>query len=163
MGGCCISWTIRKSFTPHSRQITMPVPYQSVFTGWTSFLPPSHQHQSTEGTPMCRNLEIYMYTYTHQNINSHTHTTVLLLFWNLSGTTRVSRYQKGLLFQKWSNPCWKSSKKATLHCSHTKTSFLHHLAELLGWFSPSFLFNSPLLFLTYILSFVQISFSLGEL
>jgi len=26
---------------------------------------------------------------------SNTHTTVLLLFWNLSGTTRVSRYQKG--------------------------------------------------------------------
>jgi len=26
---------------------------------------------------------------------SLTHTTVLLLFWNLSGTTRVSRYQKG--------------------------------------------------------------------
>jgi len=25
----------------------------------------------------------------------HTHTTVLLLLWNLSGTTRVSRYQKG--------------------------------------------------------------------
>ena len=25
----------------------------------------------------------------------HTHTTVLLLFWNLSRTTRVSRYQKG--------------------------------------------------------------------
>ena len=25
----------------------------------------------------------------------HTHTTVLLLFWNMSGTTRVSRYQKG--------------------------------------------------------------------
>jgi len=27
--------------------------------------------------------------------NTHTHTTILLLFWNLSGTTRVSRYQKG--------------------------------------------------------------------
>ena len=27
--------------------------------------------------------------------HSHTHTTVLLLRWNLSGTTRVSRYQKG--------------------------------------------------------------------
>jgi len=25
----------------------------------------------------------------------NTHTVVLLLFWNLSGTTRVSRYQKG--------------------------------------------------------------------
>ena len=28
-------------------------------------------------------------------IHTHTHTTVLLLFWNMSGTTRVSRYQKG--------------------------------------------------------------------
>jgi len=27
--------------------------------------------------------------------NTHTHTTFLLLFWNLSGTTRVSRHQKG--------------------------------------------------------------------
>jgi len=30
-------------------------------------------------------------THTH----THTHTTVLLLFWNITGTTRVSRYQKG--------------------------------------------------------------------
>jgi len=28
-------------------------------------------------------------------IRHYTHTTVLLLFWNKSGTTRVSRYQKG--------------------------------------------------------------------
>jgi len=27
--------------------------------------------------------------------HTHTHPTVLLLFWNMSGTTRVSRYQKG--------------------------------------------------------------------
>jgi len=27
--------------------------------------------------------------------NKHTHTTVLLLVWNMSGSTRVSRYQKG--------------------------------------------------------------------
>ena len=30
-----------------------------------------------------------------ENTHTHTHTTVLLLCWNLSGTTRVSRYQKG--------------------------------------------------------------------
>ena len=29
------------------------------------------------------------------HLTTHTHTTVLLLFWNMSGTTRVSRYQKG--------------------------------------------------------------------
>jgi len=28
-------------------------------------------------------------------VGSYTHTIVLLLFWNLSGTTWVSRYQKG--------------------------------------------------------------------
>jgi len=30
-----------------------------------------------------------------RKMHTHTHTTVLVLFWNLSGTTRVSRYQKG--------------------------------------------------------------------
>jgi len=33
--------------------------------------------------------------YLNKQHNVHTHTVVLLLFWNLSGTTRVSRYQKG--------------------------------------------------------------------
>ena len=33
--------------------------------------------------------------YNNNNNNTHTHTTVLLLFWNMSETTRVSRYQKG--------------------------------------------------------------------
>jgi len=28
-------------------------------------------------------------------MHTHTHTTVLLLFWNMSRTTRVNRYQKG--------------------------------------------------------------------
>ena len=32
---------------------------------------------------------------TYRQTHRHTHTTVLLLFWNMSGTTRVSRYQKG--------------------------------------------------------------------
>jgi len=29
-------------------------------------------------------------------VYTHTHTTILLLCWSLSGTTRVSRYQKGI-------------------------------------------------------------------
>ena len=33
--------------------------------------------------------------YTWFNTYTYTHTTILLLCWNLSGTTRVSRYQKG--------------------------------------------------------------------
>jgi len=34
-------------------------------------------------------------TRTYTTYHTHTHTTILLLFWNMSGTTRVSRYQKG--------------------------------------------------------------------
>jgi len=33
MGRSGISWTICKSFAPHSRQITMPVPHHSIFYG----------------------------------------------------------------------------------------------------------------------------------
>jgi len=56
---------------------------------------------------------------------THTHTTVLLLFWNMSRTTRVSRYQKGktrkvktnldLLEQEivsGSGICWATCKSA---------------------------------------------------
>jgi len=49
-GGSGITWTICKSFAPHSRQITMPVPHHSVFTGRMPFLPPKQQRQSTKGT-----------------------------------------------------------------------------------------------------------------
>ena len=34
---------------PESRQITMPTPHRSVFTGRMPFLPPNQQCQSTEG------------------------------------------------------------------------------------------------------------------
>jgi len=57
--------------------------------------------------------------------HTHTHTTVLLLFWNLSATTQVSRYQKGktrkvitnldLLEQEivsGSGICWATCKSA---------------------------------------------------
>jgi len=50
-------------------------PALSFFTVHMPFLPPNQHHQSTEHT--------------------HTLTTVLLLFWNMSGTTWVSSYQKG--------------------------------------------------------------------
>ena len=43
-----ISWAICKS-APRSRQITMPAPHRSVFTGRMPFLPPNQQRQSTEG------------------------------------------------------------------------------------------------------------------
>jgi len=68
---------------------------------------------------------------------SNTHTTVLLLFWNMSGTTRVSRYQKGktrqvktnldLLEQEivsGSGICWAICKVCTSSQTITPTS--HH-------------------------------------
>jgi len=39
-------WTMCKSFAPPSSQITMPVPYHSVFTGWMTFLLHIQQHQN---------------------------------------------------------------------------------------------------------------------
>jgi len=50
VSGSGISWAISKS-TPRLRQITMPAPHHSVFTGRMPFLPPNQQHQSTEGKP----------------------------------------------------------------------------------------------------------------
>jgi len=47
VSGSGISWAICKS-APRSRQITMPTPHHSVFTGRMPFLPPNQQHQSTE-------------------------------------------------------------------------------------------------------------------
>jgi len=48
--GCSdIRWTICKQSAPHSRQITTPTPYQSIFTGQMLFLTPNQQYQSTEG------------------------------------------------------------------------------------------------------------------
>jgi len=48
VGGSGISCAISKS-APRSRQITMPAPHHSVFTGRMPFLPPNQQRQSTEG------------------------------------------------------------------------------------------------------------------
>jgi len=51
MGGSGISRTIWKSFAPHSRQITMPVPHHLIFfAGRMLFLMPNQQCQSSEGT-----------------------------------------------------------------------------------------------------------------
>jgi len=44
-----INWAICKS-APRSKQITMPAPHHSVFTGRMPFLPPNQQRLSTEGT-----------------------------------------------------------------------------------------------------------------
>jgi len=52
MGGSDISWAVCKS-APRCRQITMPAPHHSVFTGRMPFLPPNQQRQSTEGKIFC--------------------------------------------------------------------------------------------------------------
>ena len=65
-------------------------------------------------------------SFIHSYIYTHTHTIILLLFWNMSGTTRVSRYKKGktrevktnldLLEQAMvsgSGICWAICKPAT--------------------------------------------------
>ena len=48
VSGSSIRWAMCKS-APRSREITMPTPHHSVFTGWMLFLPPNQQCQSTEG------------------------------------------------------------------------------------------------------------------
>ena len=48
VSGSGISWAICKS-APCSRQIAMPAPHHSFFTGRMPFLPPNQQCQSTEG------------------------------------------------------------------------------------------------------------------
>jgi len=50
VSGSGINWAICKSAS-RSRQITMPAPHHSVFTGQMPFLSPNQQRQSTEG--MC--------------------------------------------------------------------------------------------------------------
>ena len=62
---------------PRYRQITMPAPQHSVFAGRMPFLPPNQERQSTEGNTTTT--EYYTHTFNGP----------------LSGTTRVSRYQKG--------------------------------------------------------------------
>jgi len=57
------------------------------YTGW-----PNKNHTFFEIPYFCSH---YRYNHAVFAEHTHTHTTVLLLFWNLSGTTRVSRYQKG--------------------------------------------------------------------
>jgi len=48
VSGSSISWAICKS-APRCRQITMPAPHNSLFTGWMPFLQSNQQRQSTEG------------------------------------------------------------------------------------------------------------------
>ena len=82
MGCSGISWTICKQSEPCSRQMTTSTPHHSIFTGWMLFLTPNQKCQSTEGL-------------TRKLLTKHTHTHTHPFNGPLSGTTRVSRYQKG--------------------------------------------------------------------
>jgi len=57
-----ISWAICKS-APRSRQITMPAPHHSVFTGRMPFLPPNQQRQSTEGSSTVEAMQTKIYAF----------------------------------------------------------------------------------------------------
>jgi len=84
--------------------------------------------------------QLHQHLHPHSTCHrTHTLTTVLLLFWNLSGTTWVSRYQKGktrkvktnldLLEQEivsGSGICWaicKSAPHPRQQCQHPTTQF----------------------------------------
>ena len=69
VSGSGINWAICKS-AHRSREITMPAPHHSVFTGRMPFLPPNQQCQNTEGC--CQSTEectkvISWYFKQHQN------------------------------------------------------------------------------------------------
>jgi len=71
LSGSGISWATCKS-APHSRQTTMPAPHHSVFL--------------QAGCPSCRPTN---------SVKAHTHTHTHTFNGPFSGTTQVSRYQKG--------------------------------------------------------------------
>ena len=85
VSGSGISWAICKS-ARHSRQITTPAPYHSVFfTGRMPFLPPNQQRQSTEGisdytiyTKLCKQ-EAYL---SHERPCGIPHQTEILILKN---------------------------------------------------------------------------------
>jgi len=87
--------------------------------GWAFFCP-THRHTHNGFTALLE----FVRDHPGEQV-PHTHTTVLLLVWNRSGSTRVSRYQKGktrkvktnldLLEQEivsGSGICWAISKSA---------------------------------------------------
>ena len=90
--GSGISWTTCKQSAHRSRQITIPTPHHSIFTGRMLFLTPNEQCQSTHARTHART---HAYTHTHPFNGS------------FSGTTQVSRYQKG-------KPIWILLKQETV-------------------------------------------------
>jgi len=59
-GGSGIRWATSKSFAPCYRQITMPAPHHSFFTGQKLFLMPNQQCQCTEGNTKLYNISLLL-------------------------------------------------------------------------------------------------------
>jgi len=67
VSGSGISWAICKS-APHPRQITMPAPHHSVFTGRMPFLLPNEQRQLHYGNPVNNELSFGVILYGETNL-----------------------------------------------------------------------------------------------
>ena len=115
-----------KSFAPCSRQITMPVPHQSVFTGQMPLLPPNQQHQSTEGTQIEKRKNL-------QNFNK------------LKQEHDVSNKWPASLARSWSTS-WLRGTQALQH-HHSSAAFTHSTPNtlLLTFFAQTIC--SPITFL----------------
>jgi len=129
VSGSGISWAMYKSAS-RSRQITMPAPHHSVFTGRMPFLPPNQQCQNKLENQKRLSGSICMHrtlctTYASCIIYSgaSTHTQPFNGLW--PGTTRVGQYQK------------KHSPTHT-HPGH-RTSFINFLHLL--WSTASSVFS----------------------
>jgi len=65
--GSGISWA-KCTSASRSRQITMPEPHRSVFTGRMAFLPPNQQRQNTEGKVPNKYENKHMHTLCDSNL-----------------------------------------------------------------------------------------------
>jgi len=79
LGSSGFSWIICKQSAPRSREITTSTPHHSFFTGRMLVLTANQQRQTTEGS-------------VYHPENTHIH---IPFNGPLSGTTQVSRHQKG--------------------------------------------------------------------
>jgi len=125
--GSGISWTIYRLFAPRCRQITTPAPHHSILSFTDSDLAPCSKH-------FLSTMSERSHTHTHNHLTN---------LWILSGTSRVSRYQKKhsltTLIVVINHP-YQLSPSTTIHSilpiqSMCFTVFFHNL-------SPSFLWTT---------------------
>ena len=88
VSGSGITWAMCKSALC-SRQTPMPVPDHSVFTGWTTFLLPNQQHQSTDSNTYLWSYSKYpkmcgtLFDNSDRQIRTHTNDDIFQLFTQL--------------------------------------------------------------------------------